>query len=34
MWHSHTERELVNNDIYPGGMLTMMVIVPPWVDIQ
>ena len=26
MWHSHTERELTNNDIYPGGMLTMMII--------
>jgi len=26
MWHSHTERELTNYDIYPGGMLTMMII--------
>jgi hypothetical protein len=29
MWHSHTEKELTNNDIFPGGLLTMMVIVPP-----
>ena len=26
MWHSHTERELTNYYIYPGGMLTMMII--------
>jgi len=26
MWHSHTERELVNNDVFPGGMMTMMLI--------
>ncbi len=29
MWHSHTEKELVNNDVFPGGMLTLLVIVPP-----
>jgi len=28
MWHSHTEREIINNDIYPGGMLTMMIVEP------
>ncbi|MFV1983406.1 MAG: multicopper oxidase domain-containing protein [Thiohalomonadales bacterium] len=28
MWHSHNEREIVNNDIYPGGMLTMMIVQP------
>jgi FtsP/CotA-like multicopper oxidase with cupredoxin domain len=28
MWHSHSERELTNNDIYPGGMLTMMIVFP------
>jgi FtsP/CotA-like multicopper oxidase with cupredoxin domain len=28
MWHSHAERELTNNDIYPGGMLTMMLVIP------
>jgi FtsP/CotA-like multicopper oxidase with cupredoxin domain len=29
MWHSHAERELVNNDVFPGGMLTMLIIQPP-----
>ncbi|MGI9333347.1 MAG: multicopper oxidase domain-containing protein [Gammaproteobacteria bacterium] len=29
MWHSHTEKELVNNDIFPGGRMTMMVVEPP-----
>jgi FtsP/CotA-like multicopper oxidase with cupredoxin domain len=29
MWHSHSEKELTNNDIFPGGMLTMFVVVPP-----
>ncbi|MDD2700778.1 MAG: multicopper oxidase family protein [Sideroxydans sp.] len=29
MWHSHNEREIVNNDIFPGGMMTMLVIEPP-----
>lgn len=29
MWHSHTEKELTNNDIFPGGMMTMMIVVPP-----
>lgn len=29
MWHSHTEREIVNNDIFPGGMMTMLIIEPP-----
>jgi manganese oxidase len=28
MWHSHTERELTNDDIFPGGMMTMMIIEP------
>jgi FtsP/CotA-like multicopper oxidase with cupredoxin domain len=26
MWHSHSERELTNNDIFPGGMLTMVIV--------
>lgn len=34
MWHSHTERELVNNDIFPGGMMTMMIIEAPSVPID
>jgi hypothetical protein len=29
MWHSHAEKELTNNDIFPGGMLSMMVVEPP-----
>ena len=29
MWHSHTERELTNDDIFPGGMMTMMIIEAP-----
>jgi FtsP/CotA-like multicopper oxidase with cupredoxin domain len=33
MWHSHTERELVNNDIFPGGMMTMLIIEAPGVAI-
>ena len=26
MWHSHNEKELTNFDIFPGGMLTMLII--------
>jgi FtsP/CotA-like multicopper oxidase with cupredoxin domain len=33
MWHSHNEVELVNNDVFPGGMLTILVINPPNVPI-
>ena len=29
MWHSHTERELVNNDVFPGGMMTMLIVEAP-----
>ncbi|MEZ6000418.1 multicopper oxidase domain-containing protein [Hyphomonas sp.] len=28
MWHSHNEKELVNNDIFPGGMMTMLIVEP------
>ncbi|GAB4264790.1 MAG: hypothetical protein Kow0092_16660 [Deferrisomatales bacterium] len=31
MWHSHTEKELINFDIFPGGMLTMLFVEPPTV---
>jgi hypothetical protein len=34
MWHSHTEKELTNNDIFPGGMLSMMVVEPPGTTID
>jgi len=30
MWHSHNEREITTNDVFPGGML-MMMLVDPWV---
>ncbi len=33
MWHSHNERELVNNDVFPGGMMTMLIIEAPSVQI-
>jgi FtsP/CotA-like multicopper oxidase with cupredoxin domain len=33
MWHSHTEREMVNNDVFPGGMMTMLIIEAPGVEI-
>lgn len=29
MWHSHTEKEIVNWDLFPGGMMTMLIIEPP-----
>jgi len=25
MWHSHNEREITTNDVFPGGMLMMML---------
>lgn len=28
MWHSHQEKDLVNNDTFPGGMMTMLVVMP------
>jgi FtsP/CotA-like multicopper oxidase with cupredoxin domain len=33
MFHSHTERELTNDDIFPGGMMTMVIIEPRTVAI-
>jgi FtsP/CotA-like multicopper oxidase with cupredoxin domain len=33
MWHSHNELEIVNNDIFPGGMMTMLIIEPASVPI-
>jgi manganese oxidase len=26
MWHSHSEKELTSNNIFPGGMLTFGVV--------
>jgi hypothetical protein len=34
MWHSHAEKEIVNNDIFPGGMLTMMIVEAPGVELM
>jgi FtsP/CotA-like multicopper oxidase with cupredoxin domain len=33
MWHSHTEKELTNFDIFPGGMMTFLLIEAPDVPI-
>lgn len=30
LWHSHNERELSTNNIFPGGMM-MVMLVDPWV---
>jgi FtsP/CotA-like multicopper oxidase with cupredoxin domain len=30
MWHSHNEREITTNNVFPGGLMTMM-LVDPWV---
>jgi manganese oxidase len=29
MWHSHSEKEIVNNNVFPGGMMTMLMIMAP-----
>ena len=29
MWHSHNEREITTNNIFPGGMM-MLMLVDPW----
>jgi manganese oxidase len=34
MWHSHSEKEMTNYDVFPGGMMTMLMIVPPGVPIE
>jgi hypothetical protein len=34
MWHSHDEKELTTNDIFPGGMFTMMMVEPHGVSID
>jgi hypothetical protein len=26
MWHSHNERELTTNNIFPGGMMMILLI--------
>lgn len=34
MWHSHVERELTNGNIFPGGLMTMLIVEPPSADIN
>ena len=34
MWHSHDEREITTNDVFPGGMMMMMIIDPPGAGID
>lgn len=29
MWHSHNEKEMTNNDIFPGGLMTMVIVEAP-----
>ena len=31
MWHSHNEKEITTDDIFPGGMMTMLII-EPWTE--
>ena len=33
MFHSHNEREIINYGIFPGGMMTMLLIEPWYVEI-
>lgn len=33
MWHSHNEKEMVNFDVFPGGLMTMLIIEPPGIVI-
>ena len=33
IWHSHSEKEIVNNDIFPGGMLTFVLVEHPTTSI-
>jgi hypothetical protein len=33
MWHSHNEKEITSFDVFPGGMLTMMIIENPTVPL-
>ena len=34
MWHSHNEREITTSDVFPGGMLMMLLIDPFTFDID
>ena len=28
MWHSHNEREITTDNVFPGGMMMMMLVDP------
>ena len=34
VWHSHNEKELTTFDIFPGGSLSAVVVLPPYVPID
>ncbi len=34
VWHSHAEKELTTFNIFPGGSLSSVVVLPPYVEIQ
>lgn len=34
IWHSHNEKEMVNYDLFPGGLMTMLIVEPPGVVIE
>jgi hypothetical protein len=34
MWHSHNEKEITTDDIFPGGMMTMLIVEPWSVDLD
>jgi hypothetical protein len=33
MWHSHNEREMTTDNVFPGGLMTMLVVEAPWVPL-
>jgi hypothetical protein len=34
MWHSHNEREITTNNVFPGGLMMMLIIDPPTASID
>ncbi len=34
VWHSHAEKELTTFDIFPGGSLSAVVVLPPYIPIN
>ena len=34
VWHSHAEKELTTFDIFPGGSLSSVVVLPPGTPIE